>query len=185
MHEKTLKTKSIYSGRIVHLELVDVELPDGTQAVREVIRHAGAAVILPQRSDGRFLFVEQFRKPVDQVLLEAPAGTREDDEDAEVCARREVLEETGHTATRVVHLGTVYPSPGYVEERMEFFYAEVEDGSSALALDHDELLQPVALTREEFCDRLMRGEVTDAKTLALWLLYEKKAEELSLYPSKS
>jgi ADP-ribose pyrophosphatase len=176
MREKTLNARTVYQGRIVHLELVEVELDNGVRTQREIIRHAGAAVVLPRLPDGRFLLVRQFRKPVEQDLLEMVAGTREDGEPAEACARRELAEEAGCTARSLRHLGAVYPSPGYVQERMDIFLAEVESGRSAPALDDDEALETVLLSRDEVCALIRDGKIVDAKTLAAWLLYEKIVE---------
>ena len=173
MREETLNTEIIYDGRVVKLELVDVRLENGTETKREVIRHSGAVVVLARRADGRFLFVRQFRKPVEQELLEAVAGTLEAGESPDDCARRELLEETGFDAGTLRHLGTCYPSPGYVDERMEFYFAELEGGGGELVLDHDEHIVPVMLSRGEVLEKIRGGEILDAKTLAIWLLYEK------------
>lgn len=173
MHEKTLKRQTIYEGRILNLELLDVELENGIRTRREVIRHPGASVVVCRADDGRYIFVKQFRKPLEQEVLEAVAGTLEPGEPPEHCARREVREETGCTARTVRHLGTVYPSPGYLEERMEIFFAEVDQAQEALATDEDEHILPVWLSRVEVDAAIRSGELFDAKTLAAWLLYEK------------
>jgi len=177
VREKTISSETVYDGRIVKLELVDVELENGTASKREIIRHAGAVVILAREEDGRFVFVRQFRKPVESEMLELVAGTLEKGEDPETCARRELEEETGCSARSLRHLGTVYPSPGYVDERMEIYFAELADGRRAPRLDADEHVVPVRLTREAFTEQVRRGEIRDAKTLAGWLLYEKIAEQ--------
>ena len=75
MNEKTLSARTVFDGRLLHVEVLDVELPSGVRSVREIVRHPGASVILPQRPDGQFLFVRQFRKPLERQLLEAVAGT--------------------------------------------------------------------------------------------------------------
>lgn len=173
MDEKTISSRTVYDGRIIRLELVEVELADGRRTTREIIRHHGAAVVLAQKPDGDYLFVRQFRKPLDAEILEAVAGTLEPGEAPEVCARRELAEETGCAAASLTHLGTVYPSPGYLEERMELFFARVGDEAGDLGLDHDEELETVCLTRNEVDEAIRSGALFDAKTLAAWLLYEK------------
>lgn len=178
MQEKTISTKSLFEGKIVHLELLDVELPNGKTAQREVIRHRGAAVVLARREDGRFIFVKQFRKPLDRVIIEAVAGTLEPDEDPKICADRELLEEAGYRAQTLQHLGTVYPSPGYVEERMEIYFAQVGSEPESQDLDEDEFVAVFTCTEAEFNGMLRDGKVLDAKTMAAWLLLEKKYPEM-------
>lgn len=176
MHERTLSARTVYRGRIVRLEMVDVELANGTRTQREIIRHAGAVVILPRLPDGRFLLVRQFRKPVERELLEMVAGTLERGEDPEACARREMEEETGYRARALRHMGTVYPSPGYIEERMEMYFAEADDARAHPRPDQDVVIEVVPLSRPEIQACIRRGEILDAKTLAGWLLYEKIVE---------
>ena len=174
MHEKTLTRKIVYDGRILRVEVQEVELADGTRAPREIIRHAPAAAVLTRTPDGRFVFVRQLRKPVEQVVLEIAAGICEPGEAPAATAARELREETGYTATRLVELGPVFVTPGYVDERITLFYAEVAGAAGPTACDADERLEVVYLTADEFERRLRNGEILDAKTIAAWLLYEKK-----------
>lgn len=177
MYEKTTRTETLFKGRIVHLELVEVELPNGEKSTREIIRHRGAAVVLARRADGRFIFVRQFRKPLDRVLLEAVAGTLEEGEDPAVCARRELEEEAGYRAESLQHLGTVYPSPGYVQERMEIYFARTGNVPARQQLDEDEFVEVDTFTASEVAGLVRRGEIIDAKTLAAWLLLETRHPE--------
>ena len=176
MREKTLTQKCLYRGRLLGLEAQDVELEDGRRAFREIVRHGPAVAILARRPDGRFVLVRQFRKPVESELLEAVAGNREPDEDAAVCARRELEEETGYRALSLVPLGFIYPSPGYVDERIDLFFAEVGDAAGAPRPDDDERLEPVLLTRDEVRRAIRDGTIHDGKTLAVWLRYELYSE---------
>lgn len=171
MYEKTVTRKTLYSGRILELEFQEVELPHGQLALREIIRHRGAVAVLARRSDGRFLFVKQFRKPVEQVLLEVVAGNREPNEPAEECARRELTEETGYRVRSLEHLGFIYPSPGYVDERIDIFCAETEDETEPAHPDADEMLETVTLTADEVVARILAKEIHDSKTLAAWMMY--------------
>lgn len=174
MEEKTLRTRSIYQGRLVDFEVIDIALPDGTTSFREVVRHPGAVAVLARREDGCFLLVRQYRKPVEQALLEIIAGTLEEGEDPAVCAAREVWEETGARLKRLVPLGPIYPTPGYVSERIEVFFADVQGGGVPQDLDEDERIEVCPMTRDEVLAALTQGELVDSKTLAAWLLYEHR-----------
>lgn len=168
MPEPTLSRKTVYEGKILDLEVQEVAVANGRSAVREIVRHGPAVAILCKMRDGRFLFVRQFRKAVEQDLLEVVAGNRDEGEDAETCARRELEEETGYRASRMIPLGYIYPSPGYVDERIDLFWAELEAEAGSARPDDDEELTLVALERAEV-EQLLRDNVSDSKTLAIWL----------------
>ncbi len=95
--EKTLHSERVYTGRIIDVDLVDIELPDGRKAKREVVRHGNAVAVLARRPDGKFVFVKQYRKAAEEALVEVIAGGLEKGEDPEAGARRETAEETGFT----------------------------------------------------------------------------------------
>ncbi|MFH0952914.1 MAG: NUDIX hydrolase [Verrucomicrobiota bacterium] len=177
MHEKTVSRKTVYEGRILDLEVQEVELENGRRAVREIVRHGGAVAVLARLPDGKFAFVRQFRKPVEKDMLEVVAGNREPAEDPEACARRELMEETGLEAGEVRHLGFIYPSPGYGDERIDIYSAEAVAGSRQANPDEDEHLDVVLLDRDEIVERMRQNEIQDSKTLAAWLLYEKIVEQ--------
>lgn len=174
LFEKTLTKKTIYAGRILTLEVQEVELPDGKRAPRELIRHAPAIGVLARRADGRFIFVRQFRKAVERVMLEIVAGICEPGEKPAETALRELREETGYTAARLVELGSAFATPGYVDEQFTIFFADLNSSSGATAHDEDERLETVILSREKFEQMIDANEVQDAKTLAAWLLFLRK-----------
>ena len=174
LFEKTLTKKTLYAGRILSLELQEVELPDGTRAPREIIRHAPAVGVLARRPDGAFVFVRQFRKAVERVMLEIVAGICEPGEKPSETAARELREETGYTAAKHIELGSAFATPGYVDEQFTIFFAELEPTSGMTEHDEDERVEAVVLSRAEFERMIVAGEVIDAKTLAAWLLFEKK-----------
>jgi ADP-ribose pyrophosphatase len=136
-----------------------------------VVRHPGAAVVLARHPDGRFALVRQYRAAIAQNLLEAVAGCLNPGEDPAACAARELREETGHAATRLVPLGTIYPAPGYTSEAMHLFYADLDPKPAPLKPDEDENLATEWLTAAEIDKRIVGGGIKDAKTLAIWLLY--------------
>jgi ADP-ribose pyrophosphatase len=159
----------------LRLDVLDVELESGGQSVREIVRHPGAAVVLPQLPDGRLVLVRQFRKAVEKFLVEAVAGTLEDGEDPDACALRELVEETGHAAGDLVKMGVVYPAPGYTDELLHMYYARLSGIRQAASPDEDENLEIVYVSPREFEGMIGRGEIEDAKTLAAWVLYKSRA----------
>ena len=175
MHERTLSRTTIFSGRILRLETQQVELENGQEAYREIVRHHGAACVLLRGPDARFVLIRQFRKPVEKIMTEVVAGIRDGDESGESCARREVREETGYEVGLLRFLGVLYPTPGYVDERIEAFYAEAVGPRGECELDHDERLETLTLSESELEAQICRGEITDAKTLATWALYRAGA----------
>lgn len=173
MEEKTIRMKQIYEGRVVALEVHDVELSDGCRTVREVVRHGPAVAIVAEMTDGRFAFVRQFRKPVEKRMLEVVAGCCDPDEATDAAALRELREETGYEAAHLERLGAIYPSPGYVDERIEIYYARLAADPVGTDEDEDERVELVVLDRTQVEQFIRSDEVHDAKTLAAWALYER------------
>jgi len=172
--EKTLDSGPAFAGRLFSVDVQIVALGSGRTARREIVRHPGAVVVLARLPDGRFVFVRQYRKPVERFLLEAIAGCRQRGEPPARCARREVLEECGHRVARLYPLGAFYPAPGYSDERLYAYFAELDPASRAQAPDADEELDVVCMTAREFERLVVRGKIDDAKTLAIWHLYWRR-----------
>ena len=105
LEEKTLESKQIYDGRVVHLYLDTVQLPNGKTSLREVVRHNGAVAVVPIDRDGNVILVQQYRHPARRVLLEIPAGTLNVGEDPDTCVERELQEETGYKPGKIIKLG--------------------------------------------------------------------------------
>lgn len=172
--EKTLSRTRAFEGKLVKVDSVDVELPDGRESIREIVCHPGAVVVLLRAPDGRFVFVRQFRKAVEKVMLEVVAGTLESGEDPEDCARREAGEEAAMTVTTMEKLGTVFSAPGYSSEELQVFFAEASEGGGGCTPDEDENIERVFLSEDEIDGMVSKGSIDDAKTLAAWLLYKYK-----------
>ena len=168
-----MSKECLYSGRIVGLERHEVELADGRRSVREVVRHGPAVAVVAERPDGRFALVRQFRKPLECAVLEIVAGHAEPGETLEENAVREVREETGYEAVSIRRLGAVYPSPGYVDERIEIFRAQLSAEPVGIDPDEDEEVELLFVTREELLALIDSEAIQDAKTLAAWLMYER------------
>lgn len=176
MEEKTLATRTIYDGRILRLDVVDVEIESGVRSTREIIRHPGAVVVIGELPDGRFVMVRQYRKPVEKEIIEAVAGVLEKGESPSVCAAREVEEETGYHVDELNELGQVFTSPGFTDETLFLFHARLSSEKREVQLDDDERVEVIYFTKSEIEELMVSGEIADAKTLAAWWLYTKKID---------
>lgn len=173
MYEKTVESQVVFKGRLLTVEQQKVELESGTYAGREIVRHRGAVAVLARLPDARFVLVRQFRKPVEQELMEVVAGCLEGGEPPAACARREVREETGYTVKRLHALGRIYPTPGYCDEVLHLFYADLKPEPQPQRPDDDERVKVLHLSQAELEQHIASHAVRDAKTLAVWLRYEK------------
>lgn len=156
----------------MRIEVLDVELPDGRRSVREIVRHGPAVAVVARRTDGKFVFIRQFRKAMERVCFEVMAGNCDPGETAETSAIRELKEETGYTPDSIRFLAPIYPSVGYCDERIDIFYAEVDNEPGRTNFDHDEEIETTLLSEEEMDSLVREGKVQDAKTLAAWALFK-------------
>lgn len=161
--EKPLKQDYLYRGKIVNLRVDNAELPDGTTALREVIEHPGGVCVAALTEKEELLFVEQFRYPYMETVLELPAGKLEYGEDPFEAGKRELLEETGAAAENYRDLGKLYPTPGYCGEIIHMYLAENLTFSEQ-HLDEDEFLEVRRIPLEEAFRMVMRNEIRDSKT---------------------
>lgn len=144
----------------------------GTAHVWEIVRHPGAAAIVPVLDDGRLVLIRNRRIAVDQTLLEIPAGTLDNAEPPEQCAARELTEETGYRAGKLVPLLTCYSSPGIMDERMYCYLATgLTPGPSAL--ESGEEIEVVQMPLAEALDGIKAGTITDGKTIVALLYYDR------------
>lgn len=169
--EVKLSGELVFSGRLLRVEVDRVRLPGGGEAVREVVRHPGAAVVVPILPDGRVLLVRQFRYAAGEALLELPAGTRNGDEDPDACAARELAEETGWRAGELQYLGSFYTAPGFSDELIHCYVALHLIPAQGVSRDSDEELECVAVTLSHAHTLIACGDIRDAKTLAGLFLY--------------
>lgn len=162
--ETTINTKQIFSGKILKLRLDEVKLPNGKHSTREIVEHPGAVAIVPLDDDRNVIMVRQYRKPVEEVLLEIPAGKLEKNEDINLCAQRELLEETGYKAKNLIHIMDFYTSPGFSNEKMALFIAAGLEESVGRP-DEDEIIKKERIPLEKALDMVKNGEIKDAKTI--------------------
>lgn len=167
-----MKKKKIYEGRILGLSLYDLTI-QGRKVKREVIEHRGAAAILAFDEKGKVILVKQHRFPHGYVL-EIPAGTLEKGEKPLKCAFREIQEETGYKATKMVHLLTYYPSVGYNREAIHCFVAKNLKKVSDLMLDEDEIISVIKMDIKKLISMIKSGKIIDSKTICAVLTYAAK-----------
>ncbi len=170
LRERRIDSATVYQGHFLQVLRDSVQLPDGSQAVREYIRHPGAVMIIPMLDDGRVVVERQYRYPLQRALIEFPAGKLDSGEDPFLCAQRELREETGYVAREWARAGVLHPVLAYADEFIEIWFAR---GLSLgeRELDHGEFLDVLAATPEELLAACRDGVVTDSKTLTglLWL----------------
>ncbi|OAA31060.1 ADP-ribose pyrophosphatase [Kosmotoga arenicorallina S304] len=169
--EKSIQCKEIFTGNIIKVEKHRVKLIDGSESHREVVRHQGAVAVVPVFGD-KIILVKQFRFPVNQFLLEIPAGKLEEGEEPELCAVRELKEETGYKAMKLTKLSEMYTSPGFSDEKIHIFLAEViPDGEPEP--DSGEFIEKIELSFQDIVKEILSGKILDGKTIAGVLMAEK------------
>jgi len=155
----------IKKGRVFNLYTENITLPNGVNVDMEIIRHPGAAAIVPLMDDHTVLLLKQYRHAVGGFIWEIPAGTLDPQEDADHCARRELTEETGYTARHFEKLAEITPLPAYSDERIHLFLATGLTKATQ-NLDADELLSVHPTDLKQALKMITRGEIQDAKTIA-------------------
>jgi len=164
MEEKTLNSARLYEGKIINLRVDTVELPDKKYSKREIVEHSGAAAVVPLTMDGHVILIKQFRKPIEEIIYEIPAGRLETKETPRNCALRELAEETGYTVGSLEELVTFYPSPGFSNEVIYIYIArDLTEGNAKP--DEDEYLEIMKFPLEEALKMIEDGTIKDSKTI--------------------
>ncbi len=170
LHEESISSEIAYRGTLLEVRCDRVRLPNGAESSREYVVHPGAVVVLAVLDNGALLFERQFRYPLRRSFLELPAGKIDAGEEILATAQRELLEETGHVARQWEYLGVMHPCIGYSDERIEIFLARDVQRIAAQHLDDNEFLDVLELSPQAAREAVLRGEITDAKTItALYL----------------
>jgi ADP-ribose pyrophosphatase len=169
-----LARRPVHDGRIVHLSIDTVRFPDGSVGDLEFIHHAGASAILPvvgslDEADPEILLIRQYRYAAGGYLYEVPAGMPlREGEPWEEVARRELEEETGWRAGRLVPLTRIYTTPGFTDELIHLWLAtDLEPGTSKL--DEDEFVEVVRVRLSQALEWILEGRIEDAKSLVTLL----------------
>ncbi len=173
--ETIIARTEVFSGKILRLVVDRVRLPDGAESTRELVQHPGAVAIIPVLPDGKILLVRQYRHAVGKFMWEVPAGKLDVKGESPLnCAKRELREETGYTASDWDELFAFYTSPGFTNERIVLYTAA---GLTKVASPlPDEISDQAGFTQEEIIGLISRGEIEDGKTIlgVSWLWAKSK-----------
>ena len=169
LKESTVSSEKVYDGTFLDVRKDVVSLPDGKTSIREWINHPGAACIIPIMPDGKLGLIKQYRYPVQSTMIELPAGKLDMGEKPEVCAIRELEEETGYLADKLTFVTKIHPAIGFANEEMWIFLAEnlIESQKNT---DHDEFVELMPTSIEAALHMVWDGTITDVKTIIgiLW-----------------
>ncbi len=163
--EKRLNSKYIFKGKIINLRTDTVELPNGENGYREIVEHNGGICIAPLTKDNELIFVKQYRCPYEEILLELPAGKREGNENPLEGAIRELKEETGATAGKIISLGELYPTVAYCSEII-WMYLATDLTFGKQNLDQDEFLYVIKIPLDTAVEMVLNNQIKDSKTQA-------------------
>ncbi|MEO8575699.1 MAG: NUDIX hydrolase [Gemmatimonadales bacterium] len=164
-----ISSRRVYNGRVISLDVDTVRFPNGTVGELEMIRHPGASAVVPflddpTAADPRIVLIRQYRYAAGDFVFEIPAGRLDKDEAPDACAHRELREETGYSAERMVRMTTFYTTPGFTDESIHLFAASgLTAGSSSL--EPDEILDLQVVSLSEAISMVAKGEIKDGKTM--------------------
>ncbi|MCL1964578.1 MAG: NUDIX hydrolase [Firmicutes bacterium] len=178
LYERALLKKEVFKGHLISVEHWQAEVHGGHVALREIVKHVGAAAVVPMDAEGNVTLVTQYRIAMGRVMLEIPAGKKDcAQEDPLACAKRELSEETGLTAANWHYLTTIDTSPGFLTERIGLYMATgLSEGETHP--DEDEFLGLVRMPLREAVSKVMEGKITDAKTIVGLMMAWKAAGAL-------
>ena len=167
--ETVVASRRVYDGRVINVRVDTVRMPNGLEVAREIVEHRGAVALVAIDDAGRVLLVRQYRHAAGRVLTELPAGTLDPGEAIEVCAGRELIEETGYTAGHFERIGGIFPSPGFCSEYIHLFLATGLTRGDARP-EADEHIEVEAVPWDQAMQRVRSGEIQDAKSVSALLL---------------
>ncbi|GAB3791581.1 NUDIX hydrolase [Virgibacillus kimchii] len=163
--EKTIKSEKIYDGKIIEVQVDEVQLPDGNTSTRELVKHPGAVAVIPITEENKIVLIEQYRKPLEKSIIEIPAGKVENWENPELTAIRELEEETGYTTSELSFVASFYTSPGFADELMHIFITDdLIPMEKPAEKDDDEFMEVIEVTLDEAKQLVEEERIHDAKT---------------------
>lgn len=163
VEEKTISSDRVYTGRVISLKVDTVEIPQQGYGKREIVEHGGAVGIVALTDDNKVVLVKQFRKPIEKIIWEIPAGKLEIGENPKDCATRELKEETGYSAENIKLIHKFYTSAGFSNQKIYIYLATgLTPGESKL--ENGENLDSYVIDFNEAYDMVLKNEIEDAKT---------------------
>ena len=165
MNYRIVKSDVIFRGKVFDTKVDQIEYDSGNKSVREVAEHPGGAVVVPVTNDGKIVMVTQHRFPVNQILLELPAGKLGNGEDPHLCAVRELEEETGYKSDNVKPLGSIYTTPGYSTEKLWIYLAKDLKPGKHNREEGEFGMEVFELSLKEIEEKIYNGEIVDGKTI--------------------
>lgn len=159
-----MQEKEVYKGKLLHLYKKKIKLPHGRLGNFEVIKHPGAALIVPFVSKTKVIILKQLRAVIGKYIYEFPAGTIDNNEKPLSCATREIIEETGFAANKFTKIGKIYPVPGYSTEIIHMYKAEGLI-KKAHNFDEDEVIESEVMTKTQLIKLFKSGKIIDSKTI--------------------
>ena len=169
LKENKISSKIIYQGSLLDVRCDEVRLPNGNTSTREWIKHPGAVCMIPQLPDEKIALIRQYRYPVQQEMIELPAGKLEENENPDACAKRELEEEIGYRSEKLTFITHIHPAIGFANEVMGLYLAEnlVKTVSN---MDEDEFLELMPTPLKKAVQMVWNGDITDVKTIIglLW-----------------
>lgn len=163
----------VFEGKVFSVKVDDIKYNgSGNLATRQVAVHPGGAVVIPLKSDGKIIFVKQFRYPHLEFVIELPAGKLDKGEDPEKCAIRELKEETGFSSEKIVKLGKIYTTPGFCNEVLHIYLAEKLTEGEHAREEGEEDMELLEMTLEEAEAKIRNGEIVDAKTISGLMMFK-------------
>jgi ADP-ribose pyrophosphatase len=162
--------RKVFDGRVFTVQVESITLPGGGRLEAEIVRHPGSVVLIPVNEEGEIILVRQYRPAIGRWVWELPAGTLKHGEDADAAAARECQEEIGLVPTQLEHLGSLFPTPGYCDEEMNFYRVTglrtPDEDDAPVQPDEDEDLEPRPFRIDAMRSMIEEGEIIDMKTVA-------------------
>ena len=172
VREETMSSEMVYNGKIVNLRVDTVELPKQRYSKREIVEHPGGVGIIALTEENEVIMVRQFRKPIEDCVLEIPAGKLDAGEDPKTCAIRELKEETGYEAENMEFLVDFYSSPGFTDEKIHIYFATGLKNGKAEP-DENEYIDIEKYKMEDLVQMIKDNEINDAKSIISILYVDK------------
>ena len=167
------KTNIVFEGKVFDVKVDEIEYTEtGNKALRQVAVHPGGAVMVPVLDNGKIVLIKQYRYPHNEIIFELPAGKLEKGEDPQVCATRELTEETGYSAKKVFKLGKIYSTPGFCDEVLHIYLGQELTVGNHAREEGEEGIEMFELTLEEIDEKIRSGEIVDAKTICGVAMYK-------------